>query len=161
MLVKVYNENDFSYAEKFDGREIKIAPKGFVVMDDREATKFLGTYAPIKVDGGGNHKREGYKRLAIIKMPDEEQSLWLNKMPELVIENKAVDRYVRCLLCGFSPETEALLGDHMKQFHPAPLMATEADDGPTPAGVSDEGPLTEVEEKAEEKKAGNRRVYPR
>jgi hypothetical protein len=64
--VKVWNDNDYPYSEKFKGEMINIKPKSFVEMDFNEASHFLGTFPKImETDAEGRIKPESYKRLRI------------------------------------------------------------------------------------------------
>lgn len=68
MMVKVWNDNEYTYTEKFKGQTLTIEPKKFISMDENEAHQFLGKMpANILVDANGRQKPESYKRLRIDK----------------------------------------------------------------------------------------------
>ena len=64
-LAKVWNENKYPYREKFEGKDVEIEPGGYVIMNDKEAIRFKGTYAPPRVDGMGRPDPLYFKMLRL------------------------------------------------------------------------------------------------
>lgn len=65
MQVRVYNENNYPYRENFKGEWITIEPGAYVVMDDKKAEMFTGTYSPAKKDPMGQPDPTTFKKLRI------------------------------------------------------------------------------------------------
>lgn len=63
--VRVYNENKYPYKENFKGEWIKIEPGEYVVMDEKKAHMFMGTYAPAKKDPMGQPDPTFFKKLSM------------------------------------------------------------------------------------------------
>ena len=61
--IRIWNDNTVPYKETFRERDITILPGKFIDMEADEATQFMGTYSPVKVDGSGNPTRESMKML--------------------------------------------------------------------------------------------------
>lgn len=65
MLVKVWNDNDFLYTEKYQGKPLTIEPKSFIEMDEDAAEQFLGQYVMPRKRGDGTDDPAYFKMLRI------------------------------------------------------------------------------------------------
>lgn len=62
--VRVFNDNEHPFEQRFHGEVIKIPAKGFVEMDLYEASSFISKPSPMMKTGQGYDPR-GYKMLRI------------------------------------------------------------------------------------------------
>lgn len=51
--VQVWNDHKNDYREVFNGAELVIPSHGYIVMEDSEASQFLGVFTGIRRDGQG------------------------------------------------------------------------------------------------------------
>lgn len=103
MNVLVWNDNEHPFAQDFKGETIKINPKKSVIMEQHEATEFLGKYHPIMKDGGGQQDPRSYKKLRIERLADGSED--------------AHTLTFTCNKCGISHVTKELLDDHIDANH--------------------------------------------
>lgn len=98
MVVKVWNDNTYPYAEKFRGDQINIAPKGYIEMEFYDAHQFLGQMPPnIEVDAAGQQLPKSYKMLRI---EQDGQAPVIKKFVCMINgmefqTQKALDEYIR------------------------------------------------------------------
>lgn len=103
--VKVWNNGSFLYQEDFNGQTITIPPKNFVVMDDPDASQFLGVFTGLRRDGHGKD---------ITLKP-------LSKEYFRADEEIKADSFYACMSCKEQFKTEEDLKSHSKQ-HEAQLL---------------------------------------
>lgn len=101
--VRIYNDNIYTYKEKFREENIEIPPKGFIRMDGDIAIMFKGSYTPVVVDGGGAPDPRFFKMLRIV--PDS------GAEPEVKVE-----KFV-CNACAKNFTTPVLLDKHITDEH--------------------------------------------
>jgi hypothetical protein len=65
MLVKVWNDGDFTWKEKFKNQEIVIEPHGYIMMDRDEAVDFEGKFFIPKLDANRQILPESQKRIRV------------------------------------------------------------------------------------------------
>jgi hypothetical protein len=106
MQVRVWNKNIHPFKQKFEGEMVEIPAGKYILMDEDHANKFLSTYSPVVVDGGGTPLPESYKKLVIDKVGIKEQ---VSKM-------KPSDEF-KCLGCGFEAPSEKALSQHINEKH--------------------------------------------
>lgn len=110
MEVKVWNDNVHIYKENFLDKSIVIEPGQFVLMDEDEATRFIGTMPPqgILADADGNPDPRGFKRLRIQKLNEVEKQMSVKgiKDPNLV-----------CHMCKYVAASVGDLDEHALANH--------------------------------------------
>lgn len=79
--VRVYNENKYPYKENFKGEMITIEPGEYVVMDEKKAHMFTGTYAPAKKTPMGDDDPMYFKKLRVEpvdqSVPEKEETKFI------------------------------------------------------------------------------------
>lgn len=100
--VRVYNDNIHPYTEHFKGEDLEIAPKCYIEKDFYDAVELLGTYSPIKTDGGGQQIATSFKKLRIVRPA------------EFKLEES---KKILCNSCGEKFNTADLLEDHVLASH--------------------------------------------
>lgn len=67
--IKLWNDNEYPFTQKFKGEDISIPPKSFIEMDFQEAKSFMGKYYPMAKNGMGQQDERSYKKLRIEGTP--------------------------------------------------------------------------------------------
>lgn len=116
---KVWNHGSDLYTEYFRGSLIKIPAKGFIVMDEPDATAFLGEIPPPRVNADGSRG-------------DDRKPLHMERILDVSVE-KAIDAHVTdtlgktCQICGYVAATPHGLKIHTASQHPNAEPAKKAD----------------------------------
>lgn len=71
--VQVWNDDHRDYTEVFRGESLTIPAKQYIVMEDPDASQFMGRMIPLARDGQGNQKRVKALRKVYITEAVEEQ----------------------------------------------------------------------------------------
>lgn len=112
--VKVWNDNVLDHVEKFKGKEIKIASKGYVEMDRDDAVLFKSQFYPPKFDKGNVQMVESFKMIRIEAIT--------NKPGASTVEP---DDFV-CMKCGFKAASNAGLKSHIRANHADSMVDDDA-----------------------------------
>ena len=100
MQVKVWNDGNKEYTEHFNGRNITIPPKGWILMDKAEATMFKGTFRqPAPEECAREEAEKYYKPIRVENTPHVE-----------VVEKKWV-----CQMDGTEFKTEVELNKYIEE----------------------------------------------
>jgi hypothetical protein len=113
MQVKVHNDNEYPYVEKFGGNTIRIPPKSFIEMDSNEASQFLGTNpGTAEVDANGIQKPQTYKMLRVERI--------------LTAKPDPVRKEFKCMMDGATFPSQELLDAYILEFHSDKMIDQEA-----------------------------------
>lgn len=104
VLVRVWNDNEFPYREKFKDNEIVIQPRKFIEMELNEAVEFLGSFTPIVRDADGQPDPRSYKKLRIEKTAKQ-----------VPVVTKPVE--LTCQMCAITFKNQKELDDHIDENH--------------------------------------------
>lgn len=106
MKVKVWNDDTREYVEEYNGKMIRIPPKGFIVMERGDATGFMGKYKPIKINGqtGEHVQRKKLRREFIEEREDTREN------------NQEVKKH-KCMIDGKEFNSEEELVKYVKDNH--------------------------------------------
>jgi len=63
MKVKVWNDNEHPYTEKYRGDQVTIAAKKYVEMELEDAIMFMGQCSPRVLNADGRDDPKGFKKL--------------------------------------------------------------------------------------------------
>ena len=99
-MVKLWNDNKFSFEQEFKGEKIRIEAGGYVEMDYDDAVQFKSMYSPPQYDGGGNQLPESYKMIRVD-----------GHAPHVLQESHV------CTCCGDKFATAAELTSHVDKNH--------------------------------------------
>lgn len=79
--VKIWNDNVHPYKEQFQDELIEIPAKKFIVMEEKKAVRFRGTYCSPVLDHDGNPMPESFKMLRLehvdASAPEKEEMKFL------------------------------------------------------------------------------------
>ncbi len=109
VLVRVWNDNEFPYKEKFKDVDVTIQPRKFIEMEMTEAVEFLGTFTPIVRDFDGQPDPKSFKRLRIERTS--------KGVPQVT---KPIE--LTCQMCGFEAKTQKELDTHIDENHLSDLV---------------------------------------
>ena len=65
MEVRVWNDNVYPYKEVFQDERIEIPPGKFIMMDEKKAIMFKGSFAPMKLNAQKQPMPESFKMIRI------------------------------------------------------------------------------------------------
>ena len=108
--VKVWNDNDYDYKEKFKDKDIFIPAKQFVEMEYYEAHEFKGAFKAIQRDGDNQPMPQSFKKIRV----EEAQAADVDAKIE---SNK-------CVACAYRGGSAKDLFDHTLAIH-AEQFATD------------------------------------
>jgi hypothetical protein len=112
--VKVWNDNVNPYTEKYQGKQVEIAPKSWLEMDHNEASDFLGRMpSNIRTLANGQQDPKTYKMLRIDtknEAPAAEVKKWV------------------CHACSKDLQTEAAYEAHTLEMHAQDLVDIDTKD---------------------------------
>lgn len=113
MIVRVYNDNTYPYAEKYQGKQINIPAKGFIEMDLNEAHHFLGNNPGIaNRDASGLQDPKTYKMLRIERPQDTKAKM-------------AQEKQHTCNACGKQFHSKEAYESHVEEMHLGSLKDAE------------------------------------
>ena len=110
--IRIWNDNVHPYTEKFGDEMIKILPGKFLDMEADDAIRFVGTYAPIELDGMGQQKPESYKKLR----KEFIEPLFDDGNGSSLAKNNPAEA-VKCNVCGFQAVDQWHLDGHINACH--------------------------------------------
>lgn len=102
--VRVWNDNTYTFTQKFRDAEIVIPAKKFVEMDWDDAQLFLGMYFSPVLDGMGQQDPKSYKMLRIEGEPPH-------------LRNKTQIDKIVCAACGDQFASDKDLISHVDRHH--------------------------------------------
>lgn len=118
-LVRVWNDNDYPFRQKFKGEDVAIPAKKFVMMDEEDAISFRGKYSPPILDGAANALPHSYKKIRIEHTSN----------PDV----KEAGKFV-CHADGTEFDSQEALDAYVKENHADKLgKAEKADNADSPA----------------------------
>jgi hypothetical protein len=124
-LVRVWNDNVHPFRQIFRDKEILIAPKKFIEMEETEAFEFRSSYSPITRDGDGQPTVESYKMIRV-ERTDKSAHKPVQTPNDFV-----------CQACGFKAANKKELDHHIDAEHLDQLTdKDEADKRRTKNGTS-------------------------
>lgn len=106
-MVEVWNDGNKEYQEMFRGNLVTIPAKDKIVMEDPDASQFLGQFTPIRRDAQGNNLTSKPLRKVYI--------------------TEATQAELKCMMCGKNDaKTQADLDAHIAEMHQASMIDEEA-----------------------------------
>lgn len=114
MQVKVWNDNKYPFKQRYQDRDINIAPGKFVMMEHDDAHQFLCMFHPIKMNADGRPDEQTRKALRI--------DTGHNPLPPA----KAPEHICHC--CGYKAPSATSLDAHVKELHIEQLADDEERD---------------------------------
>lgn len=109
--VKVWNDNVHPFTQEFKDQKITIPAGKYIMMDEYEATEFLGKYYPMVLGSDNLQDPRSYKKLR----KEYPQTMVLSDEPHTF----------NCNGCGKSFQTESILEAHINEYHLAEMADQE------------------------------------
>lgn len=117
MRYRVYNDNVHELRERFQGREICLAPGEYVEMNRDEMVLYKGQFkTPVIVNGVADPR--SFKKLRIEPITADEPK------SEAVTGSK--DQKHICQKCGFEAKNKAGLSAHIRNSHASSMLDEDA-----------------------------------
>lgn len=128
MMVKLWNDGNYTHKEKFRDEIYEIPAHGFIEMDEEKAHLFCGQYYPPAFDADGNMipialnsdgkpiiGKAGFKMLRIERTAKDDASK--QELRRLVL---------KCQMCGFEAHGAEELDDHILAMHEEQMADKDA-----------------------------------
>lgn len=117
---RVWNDNKYTYQERFKGQNISIEPGAFIIMPLQDAYEFKGTFCQPVILKNGRHDERFYKMIRVEKIDPKS-----DKIKEVEKKEAQTKTDLTCNACGFVAKNSTGLSAHIRHNH---LQQMESDD---------------------------------
>lgn len=114
MQVKIWNDNEYPFTQKYQDRVISIQPHKFVMMEHDDAHQLLCMFSPVTMNEDGRPDDKSKKKLRI---DTGHNPLPPSELPKHI-----------CHACGFKAGSASALSSHVEELHIEQLADDDARD---------------------------------